>query len=124
MAGSVGASIIRIGSWGPLYYNHNEEPPKVVLACKCRPLTLNPNPNPETAESAADHLHGALEAPTVAPAQAYQTPNHCCLAFLLCPGLPCPALPCPAHWPVVCWKPTLFVERPAQAARTLSLSRS
>ena len=25
---NVGASIIRIGFWGPLYYNYNKEPPK------------------------------------------------------------------------------------------------
>ena len=24
----VGALILRIGSWGPLYYNYNKEPPK------------------------------------------------------------------------------------------------
>ena len=50
-----------------------------------------------------------------------------------CPALPCPpcpalpALPCraglrtsssPTGGQVVCWKPLLFVERPAQAART------
>ena len=23
--------IIRIGFWGPLYYNYNKEPPKIVL---------------------------------------------------------------------------------------------
>ena len=25
---NIGASIIRTGFWGPLYYNHNKEPPK------------------------------------------------------------------------------------------------
>ena len=28
---NIGALIIRIGFWGPLYYNYNKEPPKMVL---------------------------------------------------------------------------------------------
>ena len=28
---NIGALIIRIGFWGPLYYNSNKEPPKIVL---------------------------------------------------------------------------------------------
>ena len=27
---SIGALIIRIGFWGPVYYNYNKEPPKMV----------------------------------------------------------------------------------------------
>ena len=27
---NMGASIIRIRLWGPLYYKHNKEPPKIV----------------------------------------------------------------------------------------------
>ena len=27
---NVGALIFRIGFWGPLYYNSNKEPPKIV----------------------------------------------------------------------------------------------
>ena len=29
--GNIEALIIRIGSWGPVYYNSNKEPPKIVL---------------------------------------------------------------------------------------------
>ena len=33
---NVGALIIRIGFWDPLYYIHyNEEPPKIELAINC-----------------------------------------------------------------------------------------
>ena len=28
---NIGALIIRIGFWGPLYYNYGKEPPKIVL---------------------------------------------------------------------------------------------
>ena len=28
---SIGAVIIRIGFWGPFYYNYNKEAPKIVL---------------------------------------------------------------------------------------------
>ena len=28
-SGNIGALIIRIGFWGPLYYNHNMEPTKI-----------------------------------------------------------------------------------------------
>ena len=27
----IGALLIRIGFWGPLYYNYNKEPPKIEL---------------------------------------------------------------------------------------------
>ena len=27
----IGALIIRVGFWGPLYHNYNKEPPKIVL---------------------------------------------------------------------------------------------
>ena len=29
-AHNVGALLVRIGCWGPLYYNYNKEPPKIV----------------------------------------------------------------------------------------------
>ena len=28
--GNIGALIIRLGFWGPLYHNYNKEPPKIV----------------------------------------------------------------------------------------------
>ena len=34
---NVGALIIRIRFWGPLYYNHNKEPPKLVQVIKKAP---------------------------------------------------------------------------------------
>ena len=30
-APNIGAFTFRIGFWGPLYYNYNKEPPKIVL---------------------------------------------------------------------------------------------
>ena len=31
MKDNIGAFIIRIGFWGPFYYNYHKEPPKIAL---------------------------------------------------------------------------------------------
>ena len=42
-SGYIGALIIRLGFWGPLHYNYNKEPPKLVFVIIKAP-TLNLNP--------------------------------------------------------------------------------
>ena len=34
----IGALIIRIGFWGPFYYNYNQEPPTIVLVILKAPI--------------------------------------------------------------------------------------
>ena len=39
---TIGALIIRIGCWGPFYYNDNKEPPKIVYLIIKAPI-VNPS---------------------------------------------------------------------------------
>ena len=40
ISANMGALIIRIGFWGPLYYNCNKEPPKIVWVIMKAPILL------------------------------------------------------------------------------------
>ena len=58
---NLGALLFRIGFWGPLYYNHNKEPPKPYSNYSGPYLTFTTEPRLERGELAKHALHA--EAP-------------------------------------------------------------
>ena len=79
----MGALIIRIGLWGPLYYNYNQEPPQNSILVIIKAPILNPLclPYRSLKETLKDPFKGSIKAPLVLPKPGAMTGEIPCLRF-------------------------------------------